>query len=167
MRLKADAECLTCDYCGNIHFPDVNSDGVRVLGETASVPCPVCAIPLIHAAMSGHRLLYCERCRGVLVQMELFVAIVQDLRSRRGITAVAARQPDWKDLDRRLRCPQCGQAMETHPYYGPGNIIIDDCERCSVNWLDYGELERVVRAPDPQYGLDALQKTTAGPSLEE
>jgi Zn-finger nucleic acid-binding protein len=122
-----------------------------VLGEAASVSCPVCAIPLIHAALSGHRILYCGRCRGTLVQMEIFVAIVQDLRSRRGTTAAAARQPDWKDLDRRLRCPQCGQPMETHPYGGPGNIIIDDCERCSVNWLDYGELERVVHAPDRQY----------------
>ena len=28
---------------------------------------------------------------------------------------------------------------------------MDDCEKCSLNWLDYGELERIVRAPDRQY----------------
>jgi Zn-finger nucleic acid-binding protein len=41
--------------------------------------------------------------------------------------------------------------MDTHPYGGPGNVIIDDCERCEVNWLDYGELQRIVRAPERHY----------------
>jgi Zn-finger nucleic acid-binding protein len=39
--------------------------------------------------------------------------------------------------------------MITHRYGGPGNVIIDSCERCQANWLDYGELARIVRAPDP------------------
>jgi Zn-finger nucleic acid-binding protein len=25
------------------------------------------------------------------------------------------------------------------------NVIIEDCERCSLNWLEYGELERIVQ----------------------
>jgi hypothetical protein len=33
--------------------------------------------------------------------------------------------------------------MDTHPYGGPGNVIIDNCERCELNWLDYGELAKV------------------------
>jgi Zn-finger nucleic acid-binding protein len=43
--------------------------------------------------------------------------------------------------------------MDTHPYCGPGNVIIDTCESCSVNWLDYGELQRVIRAPDQHYTI--------------
>jgi len=153
MRLEPDKECLVCAYCGNIHYPEINSDGVRVLDEGSSEPCPVCAIPLVNAAISGQRILYCNRCHGMLIGMDVFLAVVEDLRSRRDTTADAARQPDWKDLDRKLRCPKCGQEMDTHPYYGPGNVIIDDCENCSVNWLDYGELQRIVRAPDRQYTM--------------
>jgi Zn-finger nucleic acid-binding protein len=41
--------------------------------------------------------------------------------------------------------------METHPYGGGGNVIIEDCERCELNWLDHGELERIVQAPDREY----------------
>jgi Zn-finger nucleic acid-binding protein len=41
--------------------------------------------------------------------------------------------------------------MDTHPYGGPGNVIIDTCENCSLNWLDYGELQHIVRAPDERY----------------
>jgi Zn-finger nucleic acid-binding protein len=36
--------------------------------------------------------------------------------------------------------------MDTHFYGGPGNIIIDDCDRCSLNWLDAGELMRIALA---------------------
>jgi Zn-finger nucleic acid-binding protein len=33
-------------------------------------------------------------------------------------------------------------------YGGPGNIVIDTCERCGVNWLDPGELHRIATAPE-------------------
>ena len=83
--------------------------------------------------------------------MEVFLGIIKDLRSRRETSVDAARQPDWHDLDRRINCPQCHQTMDTHPYGGGGNVIIDDCENCSLNWLDYGELDKIVRAPDHDY----------------
>jgi Zn-finger nucleic acid-binding protein len=38
--------------------------------------------------------------------------------------------------------------METHFYTGGGNVVIDDCERCELNWLDAGELVTIARAPD-------------------
>ena len=36
--------------------------------------------------------------------------------------------------------------MEVHPYYGPGNIIIDSCQECQYVWLDHGELRTVERS---------------------
>ena len=47
-----------------------------------------------------------------------------------------------------LNCPHCHQHMDTHFYNGPGNVIIDDCDTCELNWLDHGELMRIARAPD-------------------
>ena len=38
--------------------------------------------------------------------------------------------------------------MEAHSYCGPGNVVIDSCESCSLNWLDHGELARIAQAPD-------------------
>ncbi len=151
MRLAADKDCLFCDFCGNIHVPDVNADGIRVLEEPADMACPVCAIPLIQAAVAGQRILYCKRCHGLLISMGVFMAIIHDLRSRHQTAADSARPPDWKDLNRRIKCPKCHQTMDTHPYGGGGNVIIDDCETCSLNWLDYSELDRIVRAPDHEY----------------
>lgn len=154
MRLEADKEYLICDYCGNLHFPDPNAEGVRVLEEPSNLACPKCAVLLVHASVGGQRILYCNRCRGMLIGMDVFLAIIQDLRSRREAVGEAARQPDWNDLDRHIRCPQCGETMDTHAYEGGGNVIIDDCERCSLNWLDYGELDRIVRAPDHEQATE-------------
>jgi hypothetical protein len=90
----------------------------------------------------------------MLIQMDTFVAIVHNLRAHHEISAEAAHQPDWNEMDRRIKCPQCGQDMDTHPYGGGGNVIIEDCEGCELNWLDYGELERIVLAPDREYASD-------------
>ena len=81
------------------------------------------------------------------------MAAVEELRSRHTQSEYAGQQPDWHDLDRRTNCPNCRLQMDTHPYCGPGNVIIDTCEHCAVNWLDYGELQRIVRAPDAHYQI--------------
>jgi Zn-finger nucleic acid-binding protein len=155
MRLDPDKEYLICDYCGTLHFPDANADGVRVLGEASSDHCPICAIPLVEATLASHRILYCERCRGMLILMGRFLAIIQDLRSRREPGVEPPTAPDWNGLQRHINCPHCGGPMDTHAYGGAGNIIIDDCEFCQVNWLDYGEMDRIVRAPDPRHDSSA------------
>ena len=38
--------------------------------------------------------------------------------------------------------------MDAHFYAGPGNVVIDSCEECSLIWLDRGELMHIVHAPD-------------------
>lgn len=61
----------------------------------------------------------------------------------------AVKPPKWDQLHRRRSCPRCGREMETHLYGGAGNVILDTCEACGVNWLDDGERERIARAPGP------------------
>jgi Zn-finger nucleic acid-binding protein len=150
MRLKADQECFTCD-CGSINVPDINADGVRVFDQLAELACPVCSTALTHAAAAGQRMLYCNVCHGMLISMGVFPVVIEDLKSQRASTAYNARPFDPRDLDRRLPCPKCGRQMDTHLYGGGGNVVIDDCENCGLNWLDYGELDRIVRAPDREY----------------
>jgi Zn-finger nucleic acid-binding protein len=154
MRLEADKECLVCDYCGTVHFPEANPDGVRVLEEPSPLHCPICDIALVHASVARQRMLYCGRCHGMLVGMDNFVAMVHNVRARHEISGEPSHQPDWTEMDRRIKCPQCSEQMDTHPYGGGGNVIIEDCEHCSLNWLDYGELERIVQAPDREYASD-------------
>jgi len=157
MRMEAARECLVCDFCKTLHFPEPNADGVRVLGEPVETACPVCEEPLVLAAAAGERLLYCGRCRGLLIPMGSFVEIVRTLRARHCQSAGKPAPVNPRDLERRLRCPHCGQPMHTHPYAGPGNIVIDNCPPCAVNWLDHSELRRIVRAPERTCQDDAWQ----------
>jgi Zn-finger nucleic acid-binding protein len=49
--------------------------------------------------------------------------------------------------------------MEVHPYYGPGNIVVDSCVDCGFIWLDHGELTRVEQASS---GRSTSTYTTCG-----
>ncbi len=149
--LEADDDYLRCNFCGEVHFPDADPDGVRVLGEEARESCPLCAVRLVHAAIARHRIRFCPHCRGMLVLIDDFVFIVDDLRTMRGTSSAPARPPDPKSLERHIDCPVCHRQMDTHPYCGPGNIVLDTCEQCGVHWLDHSEIDRVARAPDQHY----------------
>jgi hypothetical protein len=84
----------------------------------------------------------------MLIDMNRFVTII-------GVARACERHPPrpappriQNPSDRHLRCPACGQQMNSHLYSGPGNVVIDSCERCLVNWLEANELRRIASAPD-------------------
>jgi Zn-finger nucleic acid-binding protein len=154
LRLEEDKDYLICDFCKSMHFPEPDADGVRILGEPAQQSCPVCGIPLVHAAIGGLRILYCGRCRGMLIPMDAFLVVAEELRARQRAPCGLPHALDLRELERRIHCPRCGRAMDTHPYAGPGNIVIDSCSECQVDWLDYGELMRIVRAPYHKFAGD-------------
>jgi hypothetical protein len=52
--------------------------------------------------------------------------------------------------------------MATHPYYGPGNVVIDSCESCDLLWLDFGELKQIVDAPGKDRGTRQLPRPVMG-----
>ena len=152
MTLQPANDFLRCDYCETPHFPNPNADGIRVLGIASEYACPACRNePLAHASVGGERMYYCEKCHGLLISMNVFPAIVEELRSHHQSSEYAGKQPDWEGMKRLIKCPKCRQPMDAHPYAGPGAVIIDSCSDCYLNWLDHGELQRVVRAPDCRY----------------
>lgn len=59
---------------------------------------------------------------------------------------------DRQALARELSCPKCSYRFETYPHYGPGNVIIDNCTRCDLVWMDFGELRQIVDAPGRDRG---------------
>src|SRR5262249_35814867 len=140
LHLTENEESFRCEYCASPYTPPQNDDGVRLLGESSKLACPVCAIPLQEAALGGRRILCCAKCRGLLVSMNDFVALIEELRATRPGRGGVQPAADRRGLDRRIDCPKCHQRMDTHFYEGPGNIVIDDCSRCFLNWLDQGEM---------------------------
>ncbi|HLK48126.1 MAG TPA: zf-TFIIB domain-containing protein [Bryobacteraceae bacterium] len=154
MRPAETEDSLCCEYCRSIYTPEENEEGVRLLGEDSPLHCPVCAAPLQEAALASHRIRYCSRCEGMLVKMDDFVGLISELRAGHSAAGNVQSAADRRGLERHIQCPQCNQPMDTHFYEGPGNIIIDDCSHCFLNWLDKGELMRIVHAPDHLYARD-------------
>jgi Zn-finger nucleic acid-binding protein len=146
MHLKPDEGSYKCDFCHNVYVPDKNDEGVRVL-EPSDESCPNCNITLMQAAIAKNRILYCTRCRGMLIPMEGFKSIIGELQLEQG-GSISQPPADPGDLSRILNCPHCHQRMDTHLYAGGGNAVIESCEKCLHNWLDHGELARIIHAPD-------------------
>jgi Zn-finger nucleic acid-binding protein len=151
MRLKPDMVSFKCEYCLSVFLPEANADdGVRGLDEPSGQDCPICSTGLVHATLSNIRIRYCTKCRGLLVPMEILQSLMQELRAEKR-TATIQPPADAADLRRKINCPQCRRRMDAHFYAGPGNVVIDSCENCSVIWLDGGELMRIVKAPEEQF----------------
>ncbi len=137
-----------CGYCRSTHAPAIGQDGVRVTGGPVGRDCPICSIPLVAGAAGRFPVAVCPRCAGLLVSMRSFAKLAGHLRSVSRKSEEAPEPPDPAELERRLFCPGCGAHMHTHRYCGPGNIVIDNCAVCELNWLDERELQRVATAPD-------------------
>jgi Zn-finger nucleic acid-binding protein len=143
-----------CLHCGSFYFPERHDDGVKIIGgPSESHPCPECGKRLSPATLDDHRrVLYCTNCRGVLLPRSVFATVVQ---TRRAWTTAPPAPPvplDRPALERVVRCPSCAKSMATHPYHGPGNIVIDTCDACDVIWLGTGELARAIDAPGRDRG---------------
>lgn len=148
-----------CRYCGTFRFLDgPETDGVQVLSRTEQTRgCPLCGKPMAKALLDqAHAIEFCEACRGALMPRASFAAVVEQ---RRGWATGAPGPPvplDRRELDRRLACPSCRNTMDVHPYYGPGNVVIDTCARCDAVWLDVGELKQIADAPGRDRGSRGL-----------
>lgn len=168
MELFASRGYFFCRYCGSFHFPDTKADdGIRIVADTAqAVVCAVCSKPLASAMLDEtHPIRYCQHCRGALIARRAFAGVVQKRRSWATGTPAPAVPLNRDELERKVRCPVCTGPMSTHPYYGPGNVVIDSCEPCELVWLDFGELKQIVDAPGKDRGTREMPRPVMGEAL--
>ncbi len=147
-----------CNHCGTFHFitnmEAPAEDGIRVLERSqAGVPCPLCAAPLAKSLLDdAYSVEHCEGCRGLLIARASFADAVARRRARQAGPPAEPVPLDRRELKRAITCPACRTPMDVHPYYGPGNVVIDTCSRCDLVWLDFGELQQITDAPGGDRG---------------
>lgn len=137
-----------CDYCSSlIQVAEISRDRILPTGALPGSDCPSCSEMLKTGLIEGRRTLYCGSCFGLLLAQGDFASIVHE-RQRQRISGEPAepRPISPAAFDRHLNCPSCLQKMEVHPYYGPGNVVVDSCSQCGFIWLDHGELTRIEQA---------------------
>ena len=132
----------------NHSLPVTTVDGIAKSDRVVEFGCPVCPDSELQVGALGRtQVCICESCNGFVIDSETFGSLISQLRA---IYRGADDRPvplDAKELDKQINCPVCYEAMYTHPYYGPGNVVINSCSSCNINWLDEGELDKIVRAP--------------------
>jgi Zn-finger nucleic acid-binding protein len=146
LRIAGGLNNLRCDYCKSVYYSGPDEEGIRYIEETEKALCPACDAPLWNASLWNVPVRACKKCKGMLVPMGAFEGLIEQERGAHPGTEVPVAS-DGSDLGRKLKCPLCHRAMETHFYYGGGHVVIEDCEWCEMNWLDGGGLRRIARAP--------------------
>ncbi len=153
MQLAGGLTSLRCDYCKSIVNTAPDDEGVRYLDELEELLCPACMVPLWNATFANVPIRSCKKCHGILVAMGAFEELIAQAHAEHpGSESPVAE--DGSDLSRKLDCPQCHHSMDTHFYYGGGHVVMEDCERCELNWLDGGALLRIVHAPHSEEAVD-------------
>ena len=168
MDLHTARHYFFCGHCGSFAFPEsATDDGVKVLQPDAGTSCPVCDKPLAAAVIDARiDARQCEHCRGVLLSRANCATIVEQRRLWAATPPVMPVPLDPRELERRLMCPDCAGDMSTHPYYGPGSVVIDTCQTCHVVWLDFGELRQITDAPGKDRGRAIRPRDRGGDHLD-
>jgi len=160
-----------CRHCGTFHFlQSAGIDGLEVLHRPDKAhSCAICSGGLAKALLdTAYGVEYCQRCRGVLMSRATFAEIVRRRRAWASGAPVEPLPMDRLELQRQIQCPACGGRMDAHPYYGPGNVVMDSCPVCDLIWLDCGELDQIVAAPGRDRGTrDVPQQSEVVASVLE
>ncbi len=161
---------FTCGYCHAFHFPtelEDSADRITPLSERGDVACPICAEYLVAGALDDTRIVYCEQCRGVLIENDAFAEVVCSRRVEYTGSDHVPVPIDPAQYERKLACPRCSRRMETHPYHGPGSVAIDTCSSCHLIWLDHGEIASIERAPGQRRVPTSSYGSSSSPSSSD
>ncbi|MCA9036899.1 MAG: zf-TFIIB domain-containing protein [Planctomycetaceae bacterium] len=146
----AGHEYFTCRFCTSLVFSTdhpLAKDRITPTGQMLESRCPCCSVPLATGALDDQPAAFCEECCGVLMSRPQFATALRQRRARRtNLDSELAPPIDTRQYERRIHCPNCRRKMDVHPYYGPGNVVIDSCCDCNLVWLDHGEMSRIERA---------------------
>jgi Zn-finger nucleic acid-binding protein len=137
---------FACRHCGVEEPVPVALHGFEI-GDPDGTSCPTCRAGLHEARVEGWPLRVCLGCLGVLADMGTFESVADAIRFADGTSVHALPRRRQQPGDRQLGCPLCQRPMLSHHYGGPGNVVIDTCEPCRLNWLDAGEMRRIALSP--------------------
>src|SRR5262245_847298 len=115
MQAGRNTGVLACGHCGSSEQLTGIGAVIGTAGPIAKA-CPGCQTMLTSGRLDGQPLLFCQRCEGLLIEMEHFVAVIDAARAREeqsGTIPPRLQTPG----DRTITCPACHRPMLSH-FYG-------------------------------------------------
>ncbi|MFQ6048068.1 MAG: zf-TFIIB domain-containing protein [Phycisphaerae bacterium] len=131
--------------------------------------CPNCKVKTEPVSYEDVRVQMCGQCGGYWVDPLALKRILQS-RQQQWPEPVKDRfieMAEQSNTSRTILCLRCGLQMNKQQFKDWDDIVIDQCPRCQLIWLDPGELEKIQiyweyaqDHPDADY-LDAVEKKAA------
>jgi len=117
--------------------------GLEPVGETGSLPCPLCKQLLEIYRDDAGVLLDCGSCGGQFVEHPLLRVMLErhapvPLPSG---SAGLPRRPESRT--NYIPCPECAVLMNRKNFGGTSGVVVDVCKKHGT-WFDEGELPRVL-----------------------
>ena len=105
-------------------------------GRVTQFHCPSCVdVALEVGKLAGVEVLFCLQCNGFVMDNETCGGLIGNLRAMYTGPDQMPKPLDQGALEVQVSCPACCEPIEVHPYYGPGNAVIDSCIHCKLVWL--------------------------------
>ena len=143
-----------CRSCDLYKFPAALGEGqipITPGGEITSFQCPKCEVSLeVGSITDSVQVCFCNNCRGFVTSSQSLGQVISQMRSAYQGPDDRPQPLDPRELEIYDACPACREMMDSHPYYGSGNLVLNTFNRCQLAWLDYGELAKIIRAPGPR-----------------
>ncbi len=147
-----------CRSCNVYQFPNGLDEGLGPItscGQTTSFLCPKCEVCLeVGSITDSVQVCFCNNCRGFVTSSQSLGQLIAQMRSAYQGPDDRPQPLNPQELGIYDACPACREKMDSHPYYGPGNLVLNTCNRCQLAWLDHGELAKIIRAPGPRAPSD-------------
>lgn len=124
--------------------------------------CPVCSEQLVRVEYEGANAMTCPDCHGYLIDISSVERIKRsELKSPLQLKNEAKEQYH-PNSETELKCPRCRMSMEKVHESLPGvELDLDHCDRCSLIWLDGGELALL------QLGYEGTNKATEARRMKQ
>jgi Zn-finger nucleic acid-binding protein len=112
--------------------------------KKAGAKCPSCGTKLSSTRFLNETVDRCAKCGGMWLdggELQRMGGRLDDSIDWPENLADYGRQLEVKP-DRSMTCPRDGTALVA-VHYGPSEVVIDVCPKCSGVWLDRGEFARI------------------------
>ncbi len=140
-----------CPTCHSFNFPtdlESSTDGIQPTEKMTEFRCAKCPDQPLEVGLIGKlQVCFCNQCRGFVIDSGSLGILLNSRRAQYRGPDDTPTPLDQIALAETINCPACYEPMESHPYYGPGTVVLNSCDGCKLVWLDHGEMASIVRAP--------------------
>ena len=123
-------------------------------GAAAAVPelthekprkCPRCKTLMVAVVIGTTKVLECEKCFGLWLDVPSFEKICADREQQSAVLGMASQAPSGTFASKvnYVPCPECSQLMNRMNFARCSGVIVDICKQHGT-WFDRDELSRIV-----------------------